>query len=657
MMSISALGRGLKGKALSPGEEERNNVLRQMKVRTTLKGDKSWITKEDASEGRTIELPSSRNRATSFSSAVDVQKARPPDTRAPTGYIIRGVFTKPIHSSSQPQQHFPKANGTPKSAGSPVRAASAGGPRPLSSGYKMTTEDYKKLAPYNIRRSSSSGAAEEEETPFSSDEQKRRSEAASSVVRKTLPREHSYVLSAAKKSASSPTQETQVPFLAKRVEVVEEDAPSEKSWDPPALAGASPSLSSMDGGRTQVARALWIEHTSSVPSSAGSQELRRGEEIVCLQITTPRTGLHLVTPDLEGTREPSGLKDNDSSSSREPSGDTAGEEVFRAPSLDSESSSATLAAAIPADMKSEKPMDMEDTKAGLQGAFSSDAEEKVVPKVGQAGQERPGTPRGGPRDPAVPSQPSADTSTQEGPSGPRGPQLKQLVQLESHCSSAFSGDGEKQVVPRAGQSWQERPGVPRGGPRDPAAPNQPLAETSTPEGPSGPGGLQPEQLLELESHSSRVRSPSSFMVAVTVAPAAEQPHIYIPDPLSEQDSSSVNKGFLFVKEYTNASEVSSGKLPSSCHSSISGVEDSFDTEKKPAYDGTPYSERVTAGICTYCNHEIRDCPKITLEHLGICCHEYCFKCGICSKPMGDLLDQIFLHRDTVHCGTCYEKLF
>ena len=35
--------------------------------------------------------------------------------------------------------------------------------------------------------------------------------------------------------------------------------------------------------------------------------------------------------------------------------------------------------------------------------------------------------------------------------------------------------------------------------------------------------------------------------------------------------------------------------------------------------------RTSGGICTYCNREIRDCPKITLEHLGICCHDYCFK--------------------------------
>ena len=42
------------GKSLPAGQEERNTVLKQMKVRTTLKGDKSWITKQDESEGRTL---------------------------------------------------------------------------------------------------------------------------------------------------------------------------------------------------------------------------------------------------------------------------------------------------------------------------------------------------------------------------------------------------------------------------------------------------------------------------------------------------------------------------------------------------------------------------------------------------------------------------
>nr|XP_011720257.1 zinc finger protein 185 isoform X4 [Macaca nemestrina] len=657
-MSISALGGSTKGKPLPSGEEERNNVLKQMKVRTTLKGDKSWITKQDESEGRTIELPSGRSRATSFSSAGEVPKPRPPSTRAPTGYIIRGVFTKPIDSSSQPQQQFPKANGTPKSAASLVRTANTGPPRPSSSGYKMTTEDYKKLAPYNVRRSSTSGdTEEEEEVPFSSDEQKRRSEAASSVLRRTAPREHSYVLSAVKKSTGSPTQETQAPFIAKRVEVVEEDGPSAKSQDPSALARSTPG-----------------------PNSS------RGEEIVRLQILTPRAGLRLVAPDLEGMRSSPGHKDKEAPCSRELQRDLAGEEAFRGPNTDAArsseqlsdgnvgsgatgswpeglaavdigsergSSSATSVSDVPADRKSDSTAAREDAKADPKRALADYEGKNVATKVREAWQERPGAPGGGQGDPAVPTQQPADPSTPERQNSPSG--SEQLVRRES-CGSSVLADSEgKNVATKVGEAWQDRPRAPRGDQGDPAVPTQQPADPSTPEQQNSTSGS--EQFVGRESCASRVRSPSSCMVTVTVTATSEQPHIYIPAPTSELDSSSTTKGILFVKEYVNASEVSSGKPVSARYSSVSSVEDSFTMEKQPPCGSTPYSERTTGGICTYCNHEIRDCPKITLEHLGICCHEYCFKCGICSKPMGDLLDQIFIHRDTIHCGKCYEKLF
>ncbi|XP_032186848.1 zinc finger protein 185 isoform X3 [Mustela erminea] len=624
-MSISALGGGAKGKPLPPGEEERNNVLKQMKVRTTLKGDKSWITKQDDSEGnaegRTLELPSGRSRATSFSSAGEGPKARPPSTRAPTGYIIRGVFTRPIDSSCQPQQHYPKANGAPKSATGLLRATPAGPPRPSSSGYKMTTEDYKKLAPYNVRRSSASGAAEEEEIPFSSDEQKRRSEAASSVVRKTAPREHSYVLSAAKKSTSSP-QEMQAPLIAKRVEVVDEDRPSEKSQDPPALASFPPGSSST-----------------------------RGEEIVRLQILTPGAGLRLMAPDLEGMR--SSAQSSDGSVGSRAMGFLP--EVLTGADIGSErgSSSTTLASAGPADQKSDSPADLEDREAHLKGTLAGSEEKNVAAKVGETWQEKPTALRGGQGDPAAPFQRPASPRTPEPQSSPRRPE--QLVELDSQASSTLAGSEEKNVAAKVGETWQEKPTALRGGQGDPAAPSQRPASPRTPEPQSSP--RRPEQLVELDSQASRIRNPSDCMVTVTVTASPEQPHVYVPASPSELDSSSSSKGILFVKEYMNASEVSSGKPVSSCFSSIRSTGDSCDVEKKPACDSSLYSERISGRICTYCNQEIRDCPKITLEHLGICCHDYCFKCGICSKPMGELLDQIFIHRDTVHCGKCYEKLF
>ncbi|KAF7468426.1 hypothetical protein GHT09_014694 [Marmota monax] len=211
---------------------------------------------------------------------------------------------------------------------------------------------------------------------------------------------------------------------------------------------------------------------------------------------------------------------------------------------------------------------------------------------------------------------------------------------------------EKNVATKVCEVLQETPEVLGVGQGDPAAPTPQPVDLSIPEWQNTPAA--PEQLVELENSARRVRSPSNCMVTVTVTGASEQPHVYIPAPPVELDSSSTTRGILFVKEYMNASEVSSGKPASSSYGSVSNIEKSFDMEKKLLYDNTSHSER---GICTYCSREIQDCPKITLEHLGICCHEYCFKCGICSKPMGDLLDQIFIHRDTIHCGKCYEKLF
>ncbi|XP_030161669.1 zinc finger protein 185 isoform X4 [Lynx canadensis] len=632
-MSISALGGSTKGKPVLPGEEERKNVLKQMKVRTTLKGDKSWITKQDESEGHTLELPPGRSRATSFSSAGEVPKTRPPSTRAPTGYIIRGVFTKPIDSSCQPQRQFPKANGDPKSAAGLLRAAPSGLPRPSSSGYKMTTEDYKKLAPYNVRRSSASGDAEEEEVLFSSDEQKRRSEAASSVVRKTASREHSYVLSAAKKSTSSPAQEMQTPFIAKRVEVVDEDRPSEKSQDPPALGRSSPGSSRSSLGSKY----------KEDPSPREAKEDLAGEE-AC---KGPNLDLRSSAQSSDGNVgsramgfPPEGLIEADIDSGRG-------------------GSSSTLASAGPADQKSDSPADLEDKDAHSKGTLADSEDKNVAAKVGETWQERPAVLRGGHGDPAAPSQQSAAPRTPEQQSIPRRPE--QLVELDSQASrcslflSTLADSEDKNLPAKVGETWQERPAVLRGGHGDPAAPFQQPAALRTPEQQSSP--RRPEELVELGSHTSRVKNPSSCMVTVTVTPSTEQPHVYIPASPSELDSISTSKGILFMKEYMNASEVSSGKPVSSCYDSIRSIEDSCDVEKKPACDSSLYSERTTGGICTYCNQEIRDCPKITLEHLGICCHDYCFKCGICSKPMGELLDQIFIHHDTIHCGKCYEKLF
>ncbi|XP_033269445.2 zinc finger protein 185 isoform X5 [Orcinus orca] len=513
-MSISALGGGSKGKPLPPGEEERNNVLKQMKVRTTLKGDKSWITKQDESESHTLELPSGRSRAISFSSAGEVPKARPPSARAPTGYIIRGVFTKPVDSSSQPQQHLPKANGAPKRA--------AGTPRPSSSGYRMTTEDYKKLAPYNVRRSSASGAAEDEEVPFSSDEQKRRSEAASSVVRKTAPREHSYVLSAAKKSASSLAQETQAPFIAKRIEVVDEDGPSKKSQDPPALARSPPGSSRWRSGGLSYHRLsdalLWSQRKRSSPGS----------------------------------------KDNEAPNPREPKRDLTGERAFKGLGADSESRSSDGNVGSGATGSTPEGLAGADISSGRGGlcspaVFTPLLDDQEVPSANSQ-PHKPG--------PAATS--SGATSPSAVLAGRKSNSPAHLEDMETDPKGTSADSEEENVVTQVGDAWQGRPGAQQDDRGDPAAPTHKPADPSSPEQQSSP--RNPDQHLEVDNQASRARNPSSCMVTVTVTATSEQPQVYVPGSPSELESNSTSKGILFMKEYVNAGEVSSRKPLSSFYS-------------------------------------------------------------------------------------------
>ncbi|XP_035306086.1 zinc finger protein 185 [Cricetulus griseus] len=645
-MSNPALGDNGKGKPLSPGEEERNNVLKQMKVRTTLKGDKSWIIKREDSEDHTIELPSRQTHATSSSSIGEVSNARTPNTKVPAGYIIRGVFTRTIDSSSHSQKHLSKTNGAPRSASGLLGAAKSGLPH-HSSGYKITTEDYKKLAPHNIRHSSTSGT-EEEEVPFTSDEQKRRSQAASSVLRKTASREHSYVLSAAKKSTSSPTQELQAPFIAKRVDVVDEDIPPEKKQETPTLAVPVSGLNSMDRDRTQVSQAVRIECMASVPRPSGSQESSlRTEEIVHLQITTPRAGLHLVASDLETLRSPAQLNDG----SEEPGATESPPEGLAGAGIGTgKRGFDTMISSFLDNKKNNSAADLENEKTDPKGP-SADREMNVAPKTIEACQDTAGATQGGQGDPAMATQHSADPNTPELESSPSAP--NQLIELEACASSTPAACEENNTTPKISEVWQKTSEAPRGGRGDQAVAYQQLADPSTPEPQSSPSS--PEQQIKLDDTTNNLKRPSSCTVTVNVAVTSEQTHLHIPAISSEPHSSSTIKGILFVKEYMNTSEVSSGKPVFSPYGSTSNTENSL--EKKLPLEGTPPSERATEGVCTYCSREIRDCPKITLEHLAICCHEYCFKCGICNKPMGDLLDQIFIHRDIIHCGKCYEKLF
>ncbi|XP_075428803.1 zinc finger protein 185 isoform X4 [Ascaphus truei] len=162
-----------------------------------------------------------------------------------------------------------------------------------------------------------------------------------------------------------------------------------------------------------------------------------------------------------------------------------------------------------------------------------------------------------------------------------------------------------------------------------------------------------EYLEEKESRSTRIVSSSREKITTTTVETRYDSSSA--NDLSEYDPQSANKGILFVKEYLNTSESVSPTYTGSQPDFSESLERSSFSSSSYLYNSAP--KRPGEGNCTYCGREIKDCAKIILEHLNIYCHEFCFKCGICNKPMGDLIDNLFIHRDVVHCENCYEKLF
>ncbi|XP_019112825.2 zinc finger protein 185 isoform X2 [Larimichthys crocea] len=115
------------------------------------------------------------------------------------------------------------------------------------------------------------------------------------------------------------------------------------------------------------------------------------------------------------------------------------------------------------------------------------------------------------------------------------------------------------------------------------------------------------------------------------------------------------KGFVFVKEYVNATETS-------LHNARDLIDDETDyftsSSTNHSYSSpSTYSSGSLSSTCTYCGEPVGNDCRISIEHLNINCHPACFKCGVCSKPMGDLLDSMFLHGGEVNCESCYSKAF
>ncbi|XP_035859475.1 zinc finger protein 185 isoform X11 [Sander lucioperca] len=149
-----------------------------------------------------------------------------------------------------------------------------------------------------------------------------------------------------------------------------------------------------------------------------------------------------------------------------------------------------------------------------------------------------------------------------------------------------------------------------------------------------------------EIHSNPQPAMDRYETYSRVVIEEEDRRVQTPEPEAK-------KGFVYVKEYVNATELSLHNA----RDAIDGVSDYLTSSFASSSYSSPsfYSSGTLSSACTFCGEPVDGDAKITIEHLNINCHPTCFKCGVCSKPMGDLLDSMFLHGGKVHCERCYSK--
>ncbi|XP_064884158.1 zinc finger protein 185 isoform X42 [Columba livia] len=667
-----------KGGVIPPTDEDRRRIIKQMKVRTTLKGDKSWIhhhNSDSEDEKKSSPLSGRVGGGSPASTPIAPQSDRSSASKPPSGYLIRGVFTRTIDKTSSVPDSS-SSNAAQKSSAAKGHSLS----RPLS-GYRMTTEDYKKLAPYNVKQKSVD--LDEEDVPFSPDEHKKRTEAANSVLRRTASRERAYVLSAAKKSNGSPTQEFP-PLFAKSTNGLRKTSVG-SSWNEPKATAVSPS-SPETGSKSQTTTSLSetseriststeirnVENRQAPNGKSSSETVsQRGDGDKPLKeksesfpwdepgpretaVSTnrsypehteanngfhpPKSSLQSEAPFPPTERAPVHLEDTEYSFKRSVLGyeerSSPRESRYTSPDVPAYSKPYWNEATSPQDLKegnTPRERGHESTRASdgykpelIQGGFtdSNDRTEK--------GQEPP--------DHDVCPEPPRSSSL---------PRESSIAPPETRCASESDPSWERitpgyeeQTHPTT-ESYRDSPGDWRHNEPNPVAASR--SNFSSKESALSAYETQHPTPLRMEHQP--------FHTGVS-APSHRIPS-YVD---SQVFSSSRRKGVLFVKEYVNSSGLSASPRYGS-----GSLVDFTDSERAPyshhSYlSGAPL-QRSSEPVCSYCSREIRDCPKIIIEHLNICCHEYCFRCGICHKAMGDLLDKIFIHRDIVHCDKCYEKLF
>ncbi|KAK7922905.1 hypothetical protein WMY93_009807 [Mugilogobius chulae] len=271
-------------------EGDKASVFKTTKVRTKLRGDSSWLQRRSEPQPESeeqkpwiAEVRASRlNGANVESSPVSspIQSSPSPlqtsTERSPTsGYLIRGVFTKTEKAPTTSNDY----NGT-------------------SQFTKKPSETYKKIAPHTVRN-----ITENTENQLSQEEQEKRTEAASSVLKKSAPRQRSYVLSAARlyesKDKTPDLLVNSTPsFVAQRVEITDDEESNASSPTTTTVTSVTPLPKPRTSVKKSSAKTEITEESKPVEvieENAQEKDPFENMEPGCTKVATP---LPELIPDL-----------------------------------------------------------------------------------------------------------------------------------------------------------------------------------------------------------------------------------------------------------------------------------------------------------------------------------------------------------------------
>ncbi|XP_041076474.1 zinc finger protein 185-like isoform X2 [Polyodon spathula] len=622
-------------KAKGVPEGERTIVLRQMKVRTALKGDFSWInnkkTDEDdeEEEGLAKDVPVKASYSNGVSSAPSASSSTSESSTSqkpsPSGYIIRGVFTKTNDTT-----HASPASTSSYGYGESVRSSNTSTPQysPLN---KRSAEHYKKIAPHNVRSKAASPAPEE--PPSSTEEHTKRTEAANSVLKSSASKERSYVLSAVNKY-SSPEKLSKDPsfsFVAKRVEISDEEPEEDCDTSPritpkinlnqkPTATPRKLSSSTETITQTMITKKESVSETpkpSTEPETKSSQDTKSLWDQWDLPAATETATTTVTEKRSQGTKSawdkwdvPAATATTITTVTEKSSQDTKSlRDQWYLPAA-TETTTTTVTKKSSQDTKS--AWDKWDKPAATETAIttvkvkSSDDTKSAWDKWNVPAAIEITTTTVTEKSPSIQTQ---TTVTKK----------ETVFETEPVAESAFKIAKETKQDPSTASD---------------------LISFGMEENTSVTSIHTTKYQTEDPVHKTFDSSDLTNITTATTTHWSETP-----DP--------EYKKLVMVKGYVN----STGFNPSE-YSSINKYDDITYSHSNYSYSSPSAMYRSSGtSSCTYCGEMVGDDARITIEHLNIYSHPSCFKCGVCSKPMGELLESMYIHRGQVHCDSCYDKVF